>query len=200
MLSPPRFGPFGHSCPAALYPLKPTTRRTFARRSTNPYTDHHSAKKSLGIITALLPRSPRKVPLGRARLPPSRSQLPVFTCHCSPTTVARAFLPGRLLPTQNPQHGPPLPVAQPVHIPTTTQQTRASESSPSCCSVVVTWASARVIPRVQAPPTGQPLAQADEYCRLRLSGCIHPGTEAAPSELFANPIKLQPAGAHVILH
>jgi hypothetical protein len=42
-----------------------------------------------------------KFPLGRARLLPSRSPLSVFTCRCSPTTVARAFLPGRLLPTQN---------------------------------------------------------------------------------------------------
>jgi hypothetical protein len=36
----------------------------------------------------------REVSLGRARLLPSRSQLPAFSCRCSPPTVARAFLPG----------------------------------------------------------------------------------------------------------
>ena len=100
---------------------KPTTRPTFARRSTNPYTDYHSTNKSLGIITALLLRS---------------RNMGFSPCH----------------------------------------------------------------PPRSSPPTGQPLAQADEYCRLRLSGCINPGTEAAASELFANPIKLQPTGAHIILH
>ena len=33
--------------------------------------------------------------LGRARLLPSRSQLSLFSCRCSPTTVARAFLTPR---------------------------------------------------------------------------------------------------------
>ena len=33
-----------------------------------------------------------KISLGSARLLPSRSQMPVFSCRCSPTTVARGFL------------------------------------------------------------------------------------------------------------
>jgi hypothetical protein len=36
--------------------------------------------------------SARKVPLVRARFPPSRSQWSVFSVCCSPTTVAWAFL------------------------------------------------------------------------------------------------------------
>ena len=53
-----------------------------------------------GPVTELLLGGPSEVSPGRARLPPSRSQLSVFSCRCSPSTVVRAFLPGRLLPTQ----------------------------------------------------------------------------------------------------
>ena len=103
-----------HSCPAVCCPHKAATRRTSAHRSTIPWADHHSTTGSLGIVTELVlgsrsmgfspcrpPRSsPTNIPLGSARLPPSRSHLSIFRCRCSPTTVARAFLPGRLFPTQ----------------------------------------------------------------------------------------------------
>ncbi len=56
------------------------------------------------------------------------------------------------------------------------------------------WASARVVHRVQVPPA-DPLAGADGYWRLRLSGCDHPDTEAVSRGVFTNPTKLQPAVA-----
>ncbi len=41
---------------------------------------------------------------------------------------------------------------------------------------------------------------ADGCCRLRLSGCVFRDTEAVSSVFFDNPIKLQPAGAHINAH
>jgi hypothetical protein len=61
----------------------------------------------------------------------------------------------------NPPRIAHIPVAQPLRRLITTQQTAASASSPSWCSITVAWASARVVHCVQAPPTGEPLAEAD---------------------------------------
>jgi hypothetical protein len=116
-----------------------------------------------------------------------------------------------------PRRTPRLPVAQPFRELITTQQRQASASSPSWCWVLVAWASARVVHHVQSP-TGEPLAQADEWhmlpspnwcsvvpgsaadgcCRLRLSDCFLPRTETISSAFFAKTIKLKPAAAHVI--
>jgi hypothetical protein len=41
---------------------------------------------------------------------------------------------------------------------------------------------------------------ADGYYRFRLSAHILPDTEAVSSAFFDNPIKLQPAGAHINAH
>ena len=41
---------------------------------------------------------------------------------------------------------------------------------------------------------------ADGCCRLRLSGCVFRDTEAVSTVFFDNPIKLQPAGAHINAH
>ena len=48
----------------------------------------HQRRTRLSVVSGQCAR----VPLGRARLLPSRSQLPLFSCRCLPTTVARAFL------------------------------------------------------------------------------------------------------------
>ena len=88
-----------HSCPAALDPQEAATQHTFARLSCIPCADNHQAKSRLGIVTELVLGGPREVALGRASLLPSRSTLSVFSFRCSPTTVARAFLPDCLLPT-----------------------------------------------------------------------------------------------------
>ena len=53
-------------------------------------------------------------------------------------------------------------------------------------------------PSRSTSPTGEPLAEADGYCRLRLNGCVLPGTEAVPSAFSPNPSKQQPAGANWI--
>ena len=50
-------------------------------------------------VPELVLGGPGEVVPGSARLLPSRSQLSVFLPRVSPTTVARAFLPGRLYHT-----------------------------------------------------------------------------------------------------
>jgi hypothetical protein len=58
---------------------------------------------------------------------------------------------------------------------------RGSTSSSNWYSVVVAWAAARVVYRVQAPPPrGELFAQADGYCRLRLSGCVFLARKQSP--------------------
>ena len=60
-----------------------------------------------------------KVPLGRARLLPSRNQCPGFSCRCSPTTVARSFL------TPGTKGSPSIPARpHPLKTPGTSRLTR----------------------------------------------------------------------------
>ncbi len=87
-----------------------------------------------------------------------------------------------------PRRGARLTVAQPFRGLITTQQRATSASSPRWCSMVVAWASACIVHRVQAPPTqkGEPLAEADGCCCLRLS-CYFPDTEAVSCSFFSTP-------------
>ena len=67
-------------------------------------------------------------------------QFSVFADNRSPGIPARPPLTHT-----KPQRGAPMPVAQPFRGLITVEQRGASASSPSCCSVVVAWASALVV-------------------------------------------------------
>jgi hypothetical protein len=84
------------------------------------------------------------------------------------------------------------PVAQPFRQLITPQQMAPRHRHRCWSVVVVAWASARVVHRVQALP-GDPSAEADGCLCLRLSGCDHPETEAVSRGVFTNPTRLQPA-------
>ena len=107
-----------------------------------------------GSCRAKHPQTTPTHTLGRARLPPSRSPLSVFSSRGSPTTVARAFLPGRTLPKTKPRSGARFPVDQPFRGLITTQQ-----------KATVAWASARVVPPRSSPSNFPPTP----HSRVRLS-------------------------------
>ncbi len=78
----------------------PTVRRGWHQTRDLPSThDDFTAKGEFADRSVSVREC--KAPFGRARLLSSRSLLSVFTCRCSPTTVDRLFLPGRLVPTQS---------------------------------------------------------------------------------------------------
>ncbi len=125
----------------------------------------HQRRTSFSAISA------RKVPPRRARLPPSRSQWSVFICRCSPTTVARAFLPGHLFPTQSREAA---------------LNARSIGFSP--CRTT------------RSPPRkGEPLPSADECGRLRLSGCVFLARKPDP-ERFSSTIHHPPHSATTLTH
>ena len=70
-----------------------------------------------------------------------------------PLVSLASFLLGRPLPTHN--RNARIPDAQPFRELITTQQRQASAPSPNWRSVLVAWASARVVHHVQAPPTAR---------------------------------------------
>ena len=77
-------------------------------------------------------------------LPGLKPTLPIFVARVIPARLPVAHT--------KPRRGGRWPVTQPFRGLITTNQSGASASSPSWCSVVVAWASARVVHRVQASP------------------------------------------------
>jgi hypothetical protein len=73
-------------------PHNVTTLRSDARRWAIPWSDNHSVKGNLGILTELVLGGPRVVRFGRARLPPSRAPpTPTFgplESHCCNAVIS----------------------------------------------------------------------------------------------------------------
>ena len=123
-----------------------------------------------------------KSPLGGRGSRRAERQLPLFRCGFSPTTVARAFLPGRLFARTKPRRGERLSVAQRFRGLITTKQRGVSVSSPSWCSVVVAWASARVVRRVQGPPPRRAVSVSYRVLLLDVTELVLGGPRESPPD------------------
>ncbi|MEY4186297.1 MAG: hypothetical protein RIT02_1331 [Planctomycetota bacterium] len=141
-------------CVSMFFPLStdPSGGRG-SRRAESPQTTPTHTLGRARLPPSRKPPNHTDTPLGRARLPPSRSPLSVFSSRGSPTTVARAFLPGRTLPKTKPRSGARFPVDHPFRGLITTQQ-----------KGTVAWASARVITHETKRPPGATLS----FCPARV--------------------------------